>query len=88
MARDERIFCQYCWNPHGNHNEGCPISVGTLEAMVKWEAGRNQGFHDGVINDYIPWYWWDRYDKSFIYGYRVGQTEIEGQIAIAAESRS
>lgn len=85
MEQNSQRRCEYCWNPFGEHNDGCPILFGTAAAMAKWERGRNQGFEDDT-EGLKPWQM-RHYDATFIFGYRVGQAEIDELVDAAAQER-
>lgn len=80
MAEDR---CQHCWRPatSDGHNAGCPIELGTPEAMVEWERGYDYGWDD----NHIQWYEERYYTRTFIHGYRVGKTTIDELVDQAAQ---
>ena len=72
MASKGESQCRYCWNPQaGQHNEGCPIKIGTPKAMKAWERGYELGFSDEIV----PYYWHNS-DKSWVLGFRAGEAHI------------
>ncbi len=76
--------CEFCWNPDGGHNEGCPVTMGTKAAMELWEQGRSFGFNGG----YLPPHALRFYSLSFILGYRSGKQEINNLADEAFQTRS
>ena len=65
------------------HNDGCPILIGTLEAMAEWKKGRDYGFGD----NFIAWYQVKHYPSPFQCGYRVGKTEIDELVDRVAQEQ-
>ena len=76
--------CSFCWRPvrFGGHNEGCPVLIGTPEAMEEWRRGRSFGFEDNIIN---PAQLSRHYPITWVLGYRAGKAEIERQVECAFE---
>ena len=65
--------CDYCKSYPSGHKEGCPVELGTPQAMAEWERGYTYGWEDNLIQ----WYDERYYSKSFIRGYYVGKNAID-----------
>ncbi len=78
------VVCQYCWRPTeiDGHNPGCPIEVGTPEAMLEWKRGYQYGWNDNSI----PWYRERYYSATFLYGHRVGGKALSMSRSISQPS--
>ena len=84
--------CEYCWRPanyrphpeEGLHNEGCPAGSGVNpeRALEEWQAGYHFGFQD----NYIQWWQYRYYSRSFLLGWRAGKNEIDCLVDQAAQS--
>ncbi len=80
----KKTHCAYCWSPVDiyGHNNGCPVPVGTKEAMNEWQRGYRYGFED----NFIPWGCLRNYSLTFQYGWRDGKAKIDRLVDIAAQS--
>lgn len=76
--------CEYCRRPGelGGHNEGCPVEIGTSEAMAEWNRGWRQGFHG---DHHIKWWEREYYPLTWLLGQDVGYREICVAIEYAYE---
>lgn len=75
-------YCQYCWSAEG-HREGCPALTDDPKVLEEWKRGCGYGWND----NYIPWYQYRFYSKTFMLGYCVGKTEIDILVDEVAQSK-
>ena len=87
--KGERQCCEYCWRPNDasvdkaawEHNEGCPLEAG-LSAKKRDRRMRewNRGYNDGLDDNYIHWWQYRHYSRTFLYGHRSGLNDLEVSI--------
>ncbi|KKS17384.1 MAG: hypothetical protein UU80_C0006G0019 [candidate division WWE3 bacterium GW2011_GWA1_41_8] len=69
------MACEMCWHPGESHNDGCPLTNGSLEEFDK-------GYRTAFSGEVLTWNERRSYPLSFQLGYRVGKNAVEALVDV------